>query len=395
MTGGIYIHIPFCKHRCIYCDFFSTTLLGKEDLYVNAVIQELALRREYIEAREGLDIATIYLGGGTPSLLKPSSIQMILETIDRLYHIQTDAEITIETNPEDTTPEKIKALTALPINRVSMGVQTFNDNLLKTLGRRHDSARVMEAVRELHKHNLYNISIDLIYGLPHQNISQWKDDVTCALDVEPHHISAYALIYEPHTRLWQMKQRHEVQETEEETSLDMYNYLIDTLQHHGFKHYEISSFALPGCESRHNASYWRMQPYLGVGAGAHSFNGINRTANVNNVTQYISLVNEAATQGLTSTHWCETEWLTPTDRYNDLITTALRTSDGIDLNYVKETFGTDTLQYCLQAARPHLDAHLLEVINPTESPLKKERLRLTRQGIFVSDDIMSDLIKID
>ena len=272
MNSSLYIHVPFCKSRCIYCDFYSTTL-GQEFMasYVEALIREMLQRRQYIKCTR---VHTIYIGGGTPSLLPAELIHKLFNAIERLWTLDEDAEVTIEANPDDVTKEWLKGLKGTPVNRISMGAQTFNDRLLRIIGRRHSSQQTIDAVKACKESGITNISLDLIYGLPRQTFEDWQKDVEQALSLGIKHLSAYALSIEPGTPLDSSPYKEELEGVNyEELSRKMYEHLMTETSKAGFLHYEISNFALPGYHSRHNSSYWQGIPYLGLGAGAHSYDG--------------------------------------------------------------------------------------------------------------------------
>lgn len=329
--AGIYIHIPFCKSRCIYCGFYSTTLLDLRKKYINAVCREMELRKNYI--RE--PFSTIYLGGGTPSLLDEAELTKLFLYINNVYDVDRNAEITMECNPDDITPEFTNMLSRLPINRVSMGAQTFADSRLRLLHRRHNSDEVKHAVKLLREAGIKNISIDLMFGFPDESLSQWKEDISAALALNVEHISAYSLMYEEDTPLWKMLDTGKVKEIDEELSLTMFKELVCQLTDAEYEHYEISNFARPGYRSRHNSSYWHQVPYIGLGAAAHSFDLNSRQWNVADLKLYIEEINNGIIP-------MEREELDNDTTFNDIITTALRTSDGIDLNAMETRLGKDT-----------------------------------------------------
>lgn len=338
--------------------------------YVQALEHEMCLRRHYIECSR---VHTLYIGGGTPSLLPVDLLKRLFAAIECHFTLAPDAEVTIEANPDDVTPEWLGGLADTPVNRISMGAQTFNDNLLRFLGRRHNAQQIAGAVQACKEAGINNISLDLIYGLPGQTMDDWQKDVESAIRLGITHLSAYALSYEEGTRLDSMLRKGLVQETDEEISRQMYNYLMSATKKAGFLHYEISNFALPGFHSRHNSSYWQGKPYLGLGAGAHSYDGCHsRRANLPDIKGYIAATDDVP-------H--ETEELSPIELYNEFIMTRLRTSDGIPL----EGLSPEDRQYCLSMAAPHLEQHLLNI--------KNEHLCLTKEGIFTSNYIISDLMK--
>lgn len=371
--AGIYIHIPFCKSRCIYCGFYSTTLLDLRKKYINAVCREMELRKNYI--RE--PFSTIYLGGGTPSLLDEAELTKLFLYINNVYDVDRNAEITMECNPDDITPKFTNMLSRLPINRVSMGAQTFADSRLRLLHRRHNSDEVKHAVKLLREAGIKNISIDLMFGFPDESLSQWKEDISAALALNIEHISAYSLMYEEDTPLWKMLNTGKVKEIDEELSLTMFKELVCQLTDAGYEHYEISNFARPGYRSRHNSSYWHQVPYIGLGAAAHSFDLNSRQCNVADLKLYIEEINNGIIP-------MEREELDNDTTFNDIITTALRTSDGIDLNAMETRLGKRYRNTLISAAGKHIEQGLLEI--------RHDRLRLTSEGIFISDMVMSDLM---
>ena len=372
--AGIYIHIPFCKRRCIYCDFFSTTQSEKKPTYIHALCQELEIRKNYLEGEE---IETIYLGGGTPSQLTEKELNEIFTSLYNIYKVKEDAEITLEANPDDLTPEYVSMLRRLPVNRISMGIQTFQEETLKLLHRRHTARQAIEAFRRCREAGFRNISIDLMYGLPGETLDTWKQDLQQAIDLHPEHISAYHLIYEEGTELWKLKEQHQVEEADEDLSVTLFSTLINELTNAGYQHYEISNFCLPGLHSRHNSSYWTGKKYLGCGPSAHSFNGISRQWNVASLSKYI----EGIISGKPD---FEIEDLDLYTRYNDFVITSIRTCWGMSLSRLRTEYGEELYRYCLRMAKPHLSEGVLEICEGV--------LKLTRRGIFISDGIMSDLL---
>lgn len=375
--AGLYIHIPFCRSRCIYCDFFSTTLPATWQMpYVEALGRELEMRATLKEESEG---ASLYLGGGTPSQLTPEALRLLFHLIRQHATLAPDAEVTIEANPDDVTPEWIEALHQTPVNRVSMGVQSLDDNILHLLRRRHTAHQALRAVRMLQEAGYENLSLDLIYGLPGQTLSQFQGDVRQLLDLSIPHLSAYALQFEPDTPLMAMRQAGTVSEADEELSLECYQSLIDLTREAGLEHYEISNFARPGFRSRHNSSYWTGEPYIGLGAGAHSYDGHNtRSYNCEDVETYIQTIGQGRLP-LTEEH------LDRDTRYNERVMLSLRTCEGLSLPLLEHDFGPERRSYCERMAAPHLAAQRVQ-------KKEGEALCLTRQGLFVSDDIISDLM---
>ena len=371
--AGIYVHIPFCKSRCIYCDFYSTTDLAIRQRYIDAVCKEMSMRRDYIRGA----FSTVYIGGGTPSQLEHKQIEKLFDCIYKVFDVEEGAEVTMECNPDDITPDFASLLSRLPVNRVSMGAQTFSDLRLKQLRRRHNAAETIRAVSLLRSAGIGNISIDLMFGFSDETAEEWSNDIRQALSFDVEHISAYSLMYEEGTPLTKMLQSGKIHEIDEETSRRMYDMLVSALTGAGYEHYEISNFARPGMRSRHNSSYWRHVAYIGLGAAAHSFDLDSRQWNVADISKYIA----GAAKG-DIPH--KREALDDTTTFNDLITTALRTSDGISMSLVSARLGKRFHDALTDSSRKYVSSGLME--------LKGDRLRLTADGIFVSDMIMSDLM---
>ena len=371
-VAGIYIHVPFCKGRCIYCDFYSTTEgVEWKSRYVSALIQEIRQRKDELSLAR---VHSIYIGGGTPSQLPPEMLAAILQEVFALFPVDSDAEVTIEANPDDVTAEWLSVMRDTPANRLSMGVQTFDDALLTLLRRRHTSEQAVRAVERAQAYGFDNVSIDLIYGLPGETMEQWQSDVQKGLSLGIQHLSAYALSYEEGTPLARMLERGEVREADEELSLRMYEHLMDATREAGFLHYEISNFSLPGKFSRHNSSYWQGVPYLGVGPGAHSYDGERiRRWNLSDLKAYVT-----AGEGLPP---YQQEILTDDELYDEMVMTRLRTQDGLSLDLLQDQSRT----YFLAQAQPHLHAGRMVQ--------EGHVVRLTRKGIFTSNDIISDLMR--
>ncbi|MDD2951995.1 MAG: radical SAM family heme chaperone HemW [Parabacteroides sp.] len=372
--AGLYIHVPFCTKRCLYCDFFSNTEMRYKEAYVEAIGNEMALRKTYIR-NETLE--TIYFGGGTPSQLGEEDFHKIFKAIYHHFNVSDQAEITLEANPDDMNPEYISMLRKFPFNRISMGVQSFHPEDLRFLNRRHDREQAIRAVELCKQYGITNISIDLIYGLPNQTRQAWEENLDMAIRLDVPHLSAYHLIYEEGTALYKLKEAGKVRPIDEELSVSFFSTLIDRLVEAGYQHYEISNFARPGFLSRHNSSYWTGEKYLGLGPSAHSYNGIDREWNVSSLPIYIKGIEN----GLPA---IESENLDLYTRYNDFIITGLRTMWGISFTDIQTKFGEKLLSYCLKQARPHINQGLLLQTN--------DKLILSKDGIFVSDGIMSDLL---
>lgn len=378
--AGLYVHIPFCATRCSYCGFYSTTKLDLQDRYVDSLCREIALRKEYLSSYStdskaaNTIIRTIYIGGGTPSQLSRYSLEKLFHAIDTYLECSPE-EVTMEVNPDDVTNDLAETISALHINRVSMGAQTFDDNRLKFLNRRHKSFQVERAIDILHEHGVGNISIDLMFGFPCQTCDSWKEDVRRAISLDIQHISAYSLMYEEGTKLYRMLKENMIKEIDEEVSLNMYNELINILCGAGYEHYEISNFAKKGYRALHNSSYWHDIPYLGIGAAAHSYNIKSRQWNVSDINKYIESISH-------DTVPFTFEPIDADTHYNDIVTTELRTSEGIDLSRLDDKY----MQYIVKQAARHV-ADKTVVINDGH-------LKLTREGLYISDMIMSDLIKV-
>ncbi|MGN0233924.1 MAG: radical SAM family heme chaperone HemW [Bacteroidaceae bacterium] len=372
VVAGLYIHVPFCKGRCIYCDFYSTTEGAEwKSQYVSALLQEIRQRRHELSYAR---VHSIYIGGGTPSQLPPDMLAVIFREVFALYSVDSDAEVTVEANPDDVTAEWLSVLRHTPVNRLSMGIQTFDDALLRLLRRRHTSEQAVRAVEKAHSYGFDNVSIDLIYGLPGQTMAQWQYDVRQGLALGIQHLSAYALSYEEGTPLERMLRQGEMKETDEELSLRMYEYLMDAAKVAGFLHYEISNFSLPGRYSRHNSAYWQGTPYLGLGPGAHSYDGARtRRWNLSDLRTYVN-----AADGMPP---YQNEILTDNELYDELVMTRLRTIEGLSLDLLQDQDRT----YCLEQAQPHLRAGRMVQ--------EGNFIHLTRKGIFTSNDIISDLMK--
>ncbi|WP_304296646.1 radical SAM family heme chaperone HemW [Porphyromonas gulae] len=370
---GLYIHIPFCATRCSYCDFYSQTNSALRSEYIQALIAEMSIRRTEVADT----IGTLYFGGGTPSLLSPQEIGRIIEQAYKLFSFSSDVEITLEANPDDLNTGYVQELRTLPINRISMGAQSFHDEDLHFLNRRHNARQVYEAVDTCRKAGLTNLSIDLIYGLPGQTAARWQENITAVLALAPPHLSAYHLIYEEGTPLTRLLHAGKVREVDEEVSLEFFRMLREQLTRAGYEHYEISNFARAGYHSRHNSSYWQDTPYLGLGPSAHSFDGWRtRRCNPSDISRYIASM--AAGKPLFTE-----EILTDNDRYNEVIMTRLRTARGLSPDQVSYLFGKESTERCIRTAAPFIRDGLLH-------EEADGRIRLTEKGIFLSDRIISE-----
>ena len=363
--AGLYIHIPFCKTRCIYCDFFSTTAGERVAAYVDALCGEIAARCA------GREFDTIYIGGGTPSWI---GVERIVRIIEAIPHPTAVREFTIECNPDDVTEDFVEGLRRTSVNRVSLGVQTLTDERLRLIGRRHTARQAVEAVERLRENGYGNISVDMIYGLPGQTMEEWERDLGRALALGTPHLSAYSLMYEEGTALWKMREEHKVAEAHEELSIAMYHTLIDKCAEAGLEQYELSNFARKGFESRHNSAYWRGGEYVGVGAGAHSYDGGKvRRLNAPDLDAYIG-------------GWEHSEeTLSEDELFNEAVFTGLRTMKGVDWSALEARFPRQS-ETIKKIAERHVCLGNLE--------FEDGHLRLTRQALFVSDDVMSDLMVV-
>jgi len=372
--AGIYIHIPFCKKLCSYCDFYHIISQSDNKHFIEALIKEATLRREYI-GNEIID--TIYLGGGTPSVLSVEEINTIIEAIRKLYRVSENCEVTIEINPDDADKEYLLELKNSSINRISLGIQSWRDSDLKLLNRRHNTAQSAYALEETLKAGFRNVTIDLIYGIPGLTITDWADNLDKSFSYDIKHLSAYHLTIEPNTVFSKMKEKGLLSEIDEEESSAQFNLLIDKAQSAGFVHYEISNFGKPGYFSIHNSNYWKQVSYIGLGPSAHSFNGYSRQWNIRDVRKYIKSVNSGSP-------FLEKEELDKKTRFNEYIMTTLRTMWGIDLEYVERTFDKEGYDYILNTSGKFINYGLMKQENKT--------LVLTNQGKMISDNIISELM---
>lgn len=370
--SGIYIHIPFCKQACHYCDFHFSTSMKKKDQLVDMLCKELVLRKDELPDAE---IQTIYFGGGTPSLLSTEELDRVFETIYSEYQITKDPEITLEANPDDLSMEKIEMLAASKINRLSIGVQSFFEEDLKLMNRAHNSKEALESIQLASKY-FKNISIDLIYGVPGMSEERWRENLKIALELGVPHISSYALTIEPNTALQKFIEKGKVNPVDDEAARRHFEILVETLTNNGFEHYEFSNFGKPGYFSQNNTAYWLGKTYLGIGPSAHSYDGNTRKWNVSNNSLYIkALAKDQIPQ--------QTEKLSTADKFNEYVMTRLRTKFGVSLVEVEEKFGVDYKLHILKNASPLQQKQLLEERNGV--------LHITAKGKFLSDGIAADL----
>ena len=400
---GLYIHIPFCKSRCIYCDFYSTTFGEQmQKQFVGALANEARIRQGYLPVKE---LDSVYLGGGTPSVLSETCMQGVFDIIHSHFSIKSDAEVTVEVNPNDVTPKLIESLVNNGVNRISMGIQSFDDKMLKVLRRRHTAAEALKAVDTIVEGGISNISIDLIYGLPHQTLDDWSKELDQALSLPINHMSAYSLMYEEGTPLYKMREQGLVNETDDQTSALMFLTLMQRMRKQGFDHYEISNFGLPGKHARHNSGYWNGMLYMGLGAGAHSYDVVSRQYNVPDVKAYVSAY---GAERPNPEEAISREVLTKEQRQEECIMTSLRTAVGIDLRLYARLFGQGELRQLIERAKPLLsDGRLIftrdhhntfasqgdGITMPHNFDKGNEPgyIALPATSIFVSDDIISDM----
>ena len=378
--AGLYLHVPFCSSKCSYCAFYSVTNNQLKQDYIETVCKELYLRKHFFQdihlKNNQFDpvVNTVYFGGGTPSCLDESDFEKIFNAIYDCFGTSFE-EVTIECNPDDITLSYAKTLKKYA-NRISLGIQTFNNDQLKLINRRHNAEEAIKAVNIIKDVGISNISIDLIFGFPKETLADWLFDINQAIKLDVQHVSAYSLMFEEGTKLYHLLQKEKIEQISEDLSVEMYDVLIDKLSEVGLAQYEISNFAKPGFESRHNSSYWNETPYLGVGPSAHSYNLSTRSWNVSNVSQYVKSISKGILP-------LEEEQIDEITRYNDLITTALRTKEGIQLNTLQE----DYVQYLLEQSSDFIK-------EGTMIKTSDNRLALTRKGYYISDAIMAELIKV-
>jgi oxygen-independent coproporphyrinogen-3 oxidase len=371
--AGIYLHIPFCKQACTYCNFHFTTSLRYKDDLVQALLKEIRLERDYLE---GAAVETIYFGGGTPSLLSLADCEAILQEIKSCFPVSGDAEITLEANPDDITPDHLKGWKQAGINRLSMGVQSFFEEELRWMNRAHHAGQARQSIEWSFREGFTNMTIDLIYGSPLLTDEGWKENVDIATGYGIPHLSCYALTVEEKTPLHKHISRKESQEVDNEKQARQFLQLMEWLSAKGYEHYEVSNFALPGKRSRHNSAYWKGIPYLGFGPSAHSYNGIQRRWNVANNTLYIKGLSENKPKR-------ETEILSAQDRLNETIMISLRTREGLNLDHLASQWGTETRDRIGLQLQKYIQHRLIQVTG--------SQVQLTNEGMLRADGIAADL----
>jgi len=372
--AGIYIHIPFCKKLCYYCDFYHVIKSENSSVFVEALLKETAFRKDYLEDET---VSTIYIGGGTPSVFSIKELSDILNQINKLFRVEENCEITIELNPDDVNQDYMEGLKKLNINRISLGVQSWRDPDLKMLNRRHNSEQAAAALTEVFNAGFNNVTIDLIYGIPGMTVKEWSSNLDIAFSFDIKHLSAYHLTIEPGTVFGKMQEKGHFTEIDEDESNAQFNTLIEKAEVAGFIQYEISNFGKPGYFSKHNSNYWKQVNYLGLGPSAHSFNGYSRQWNIRNLNGYIKSINSGKS-------FFEKEELDTKARFNEYIMTSLRTMWGIDLEYIETTFEKEGYDYVVNLSGKFKNYGLMKQ--------EKNSLVLTNQGKMISDNIISEFM---
>ncbi len=372
--AGIYFHIPFCKTRCSYCDFYSTTDKNKVPELIKAELKEVESRKNYLSDEK---VKTIYFGGGTPSFISPWNIEKLINTVYENFKIDTNPEITIEVNPDDINSNKIKLYDKIGINRISVGLQSFNNNILSFINRRHDVTKSLKAIEIIKNAGYKNISVDLIYGIPNLSIKDWENTINKTLELNIQHISAYHLSYEKGTKINSQFLKKEINKVSDEESFEQYTLLCNMLKENNFEHYEISNFSLKDYESKHNSAYWQNIKYLGVGPSAHSFDGNSRQWNISNLKKYIDGINF-------NKKYFSQELLSENQKYNEFILTRLRTNKGISTNDLKINFNEKIQNHFMNSVKKYIKSGKVK-INLTDNYIIPE------QDWFISDGIISDL----
>ena len=375
--AGIYIHIPFCKQLCFYCDFYKSNSLKEKPQFIKALKHEIELQKNYLE---GEKIETIYFGGGTPSVLNGKEINSLYKKLSEIHEITDNPEITLEVNPDDIDKDYVCEIKTTPVNRLSIGIQSFFDEDLLLLNRRHNKRQAINAVKLSQSAGFSNISIDLIYGIPGMSVENWKKNLKQAFEFNVQHISAYFLTIEPGTVMAQLIEKGDVTPLEEEENVEQYSVLLEQMAQNNFIPYEISNFCKEGYFSKHNTNYWKQEKYLGLGPSAHSYNGHSRQWNIADNDKYIQSLKADSLV-------FEREILDPKRRYNDYILTSLRTMWGVDLKYLEEEFSKESRDYCVSLAKRLLEYGMINI--------KNESLILTKQGKFIADNIISELLMTD
>jgi len=370
--AGIYLHIPFCRGKCAYCDFYSVATSKYQEDFVKALGKEIHIQKDYLQNEP---IQTIYFGGGTPSLLKTDQLDYIISVIKKNFKLEENKEITLEANPDDLTHDYLKSIRQLGFNRLSIGIQSFNDQDLKRMKRKHTVNQAISSIRYAQDIGFNNISIDLIYGLPDLNLKDWGTNIDKAFDLNIQHISAYHLTIEPKTLFYKYYQNDKLNLPTEKESLDQFKMLIAKTKENGFLHYEISNFAQDGSISLHNTNYWMGVKYLGLGPSAHSYNLTSRQWNIQNLRGYLDGILKGKIPN-------EQEILTEKEKFNEFLITSLRTMWGISTERLKKEFGKEYYDFFITKSKKYLSNNLM--INIANNFI------LTEKGMFISDSIMQD-----
>ena len=374
--AGIYIHIPFCRQKCHYCNFYSLASSKYRGELVPSLVKELELQREYLE---GSSVQTIYFGGGTPSMLKAGEISQLLSVIHQFYPIDPDAEITLEATPDDLSLTNLKGFKKAGVNRLSIGIQSFEDEDLQFLNRTHSARQAYNCVKRSQDAGFHNLSIDLIYGIPILDSTSWEFNLLKAIELDVPHISAYALTVEEKTPLAVLIKKGKLADVEDAQQAEHFDILTSLLKISGYLHYEISNFCKPGMFSRHNTAYWKGTAYLGIGPSAHSFNGVSRQWNVSDTGKYIQSLQQSKVP-------FEQEVLSPAQRFNEYVMTSLRTMWGCDLGHIRETFGPRWADQVADEAKLFISKGLLKNTG--------EVLFLTPDGKFRADGIAAEFFRV-
>jgi len=374
--AGIYIHIPFCRQKCYYCDFYKTVNTNQTDTFISALSKETALRKRYIPEEK---VKTIYFGGGTPSVLTENQLSVVLKFLYGYFSVASDAEITFEANPDDLSKEYLQLLKKLGINRLSIGIQSFQNEHLKKMNRRHNTEQAVRSIENAISEGFSNLSIDLIYGLPGLTLQEWQNSLQTVFRLPVVHLSAYHLTYHQGTPFYTWLKKGTLKELSEDESISQFNLLIDETEKAGFEQYEVSNFAWNKMYSKHNSAYWLGENYLGLGPSAHSFNGDSRRWNIAHVDGYIHGIEN-------NTSWFEEEQLSENEKFNEYILTRIRTKWGISVQEIAERFGVKYADQVEKTAAKFLSS----------GKMKKNGgiFTLTREGLFVSDDLMTDFMII-
>ena len=375
---GIYVHIPFCKQKCFYCDFYKTLETNKREDFVSALLREIEMRKTYLDPAR--DIETLYFGGGTPSVLSITELRRIIKAIKSNFSFVDNPEITLEINPDDVTDSFLKSIKKEGINRLSIGIQSFSDKILSMLNRRHNAKQSLRSIEMAREAGFDNISVDLIYGIPGLSAENWKKELETVFKLDVEHISAYHLTIEKNTVFGKMKDLGELDEIPEEVSEEQFTILTQMARAKGYVHYEISNISKEAYISRHNSNYWKQVSYLGLGPSAHSFNGYSREWNIADLDTYIQRVTEGEA-------FSEKEELDERIRYNEYVMTSLRTMWGIDLNYLETSFSKEMHDYLL-----NMSARFMKYGMLTRN--KSGCVILTEQGKMISDNIISELMMV-